>query len=63
MSEVALPLRNGIGDGGLYTLYSGLLALASCSFILLAYKGEAWRKSNPWRKTKPEEQPPAKERA
>ncbi|WVW84132.1 hypothetical protein I302_106161 [Kwoniella bestiolae CBS 10118] len=43
MSQIATPIRNGIGDGGLYTLFAGLLALSCGGLILLAYKGEKWR--------------------
>jgi hypothetical protein len=43
MSEIALPIRNGIGDGGLYTLFAGLLACSSCTFVFLAFKGTALR--------------------
>ncbi|OCF74236.1 hypothetical protein I204_04606 [Kwoniella mangroviensis CBS 8886] len=43
MSQIAVPIRNGIGDGGLYTLFAGLLALSCAGLILLAYKGEKWR--------------------
>lgn len=31
-----------------YTLFAGLLTLSSASFIMLSFKGEAWRKNNPW---------------
>ncbi|WWC89126.1 uncharacterized protein L201_004044 [Kwoniella dendrophila CBS 6074] len=43
MSQIAVPIRNGIGDGGLYTLFSGLLALSCACLVLLAFKGEKWR--------------------
>ncbi|WWC61983.1 uncharacterized protein I303_104570 [Kwoniella dejecticola CBS 10117] len=43
MSQIAVPIRNGIGDGGLYTLFAGLLALSCAGLVLLAYKGERWR--------------------
>ena len=38
LSECALPIRDHIGDGGLYTLFAGILAISSGVFILLAYK-------------------------
>lgn len=28
LSQVAIPIQNGIGDGGLYTIFAGLLALS-----------------------------------
>ncbi|WWC69996.1 uncharacterized protein I206_103940 [Kwoniella pini CBS 10737] len=47
MSQIAVPIRNGIGDGGLYTLFAGLLALSCGALVLLAYKGERWRNGQP----------------
>lgn len=38
LSECALPIRDRIGDGGLYTLFAGILAISSGVFILLAHK-------------------------
>ena len=38
LSQVAIPIQNAIGDGGLYTIVAGLLALASCGIALLACK-------------------------
>ncbi|WOO80705.1 Quinidine resistance protein 3 [Vanrija pseudolonga] len=43
MSQVAIPIQNAIGDGGLYTLIAGLIALAGGGIIVIAYKGEQWR--------------------
>ncbi|KAK8864593.1 hypothetical protein IAR55_001843 [Kwoniella newhampshirensis] len=43
MSQIAVPIRNGIGDGGLYTLFAGLLAVGCGIVILLSFKGEQWR--------------------
>ncbi|WRT66560.1 uncharacterized protein IL334_003519 [Kwoniella shivajii] len=43
MSQIAVPIRNAIGDGGLYTLFAGLLALSSAALVLIAYRGEQWR--------------------
>ncbi|OCF39649.1 hypothetical protein I317_06560 [Kwoniella heveanensis CBS 569] len=36
MSQIAVPIRNAIGDGGLYTLFAALLALSSGIMVLLA---------------------------
>lgn len=46
LSECALPIRDRIGDGGLYTLFSGILAISGGVFIVLAFKGKDWR-TNP----------------
>ncbi|KAL7413574.1 major facilitator superfamily domain-containing protein [Mrakia frigida] len=46
LSECALPIRDHIGDGGLYTLFSGLLTISSGVFVLLAYHGKEWRDPN-----------------
>lgn len=36
MSQVATPIQNGIGDGGLYTLFAGILAFAcACNLLLM----------------------------
>ncbi|WVQ73955.1 hypothetical protein IAR50_003536 [Cryptococcus sp. DSM 104548] len=43
MSQIAAPIRNAIGDGGLYTLFAGVLALACGCNLLLIAKGEQWR--------------------
>lgn len=45
MSQVATPIQNGIGDGGLYTLFAGILAFACACNLLLMVKGEQDRKS------------------
>ncbi|KAG7562297.1 hypothetical protein FFLO_02285 [Filobasidium floriforme] len=42
-SQVALPIRNSIGDGGLYTIFSGLLALSCLGFWVVIANGQAWR--------------------
>ncbi|EIM81719.1 MFS general substrate transporter [Stereum hirsutum FP-91666 SS1] len=42
-SEVAVPLRNSIGDGGLYSLWTGLLILCELLILLVLYKGGSWR--------------------
>ncbi|ODO09168.1 hypothetical protein I350_02768 [Cryptococcus amylolentus CBS 6273] len=43
MSQIAQPIRNAIGDGGLFTLFAGVLALACGCNLLLIVKGEQWR--------------------
>lgn len=42
-SFIALPIRNAIGDGGLYTLISGLLVVSCLGFFVLIKKGRKWR--------------------
>jgi Na+/melibiose symporter-like transporter len=34
-SQVALNIRNAIGDGGLYTLFSGLLVISCLGFYVI----------------------------
>ena len=38
MSQIAAPIRDAIGDGGLYTMFAGLLALSSLGIIFIARK-------------------------
>lgn len=38
MSQVAAPIQDAIGDGGLYTLFAGLLALSSLGILFVACK-------------------------
>lgn len=34
-SQVSLPLQNALGDGGLYSLFAGLLALSSAGLFIV----------------------------
>ncbi|KAH7923829.1 MFS general substrate transporter [Leucogyrophana mollusca] len=43
-AEIAVPLQDAIGDGGLYTLWAGLLIIMELLILLALYKGEAWRR-------------------
>ena len=36
LSQVAIPIQNGIGDGGLYTMFAALLALSCACSALIA---------------------------
>lgn len=45
MSQVAMPIQNAIGDGGLYTLFTGVLALSCAGLALVAYRGGSWREA------------------
>ncbi|KAL1950238.1 hypothetical protein VTO73DRAFT_5362 [Trametes versicolor] len=42
-SEVAVPLQDAIGDGGLYSVWTGLAILAELLILLVWWKGGAWR--------------------
>ncbi|ORY32921.1 major facilitator superfamily domain-containing protein [Naematelia encephala] len=59
LSQVALPIQNAIGDGGLYTLFAGLLCLSCSGIGLLIWKGQEWRSPEhrfPWRSKKLDQQ-------
>ncbi|KIJ60300.1 hypothetical protein HYDPIDRAFT_117385 [Hydnomerulius pinastri MD-312] len=45
-AEIAVPLQDAIGDGGLYTLWAGLMLLAELMILLVLYKGRAWREAS-----------------
>ncbi|KAG1898226.1 major facilitator superfamily domain-containing protein [Suillus fuscotomentosus] len=45
-AEIAIPLQDSIGDGGLYTLWAGLLVIANCIILLVLYKGRKWREAS-----------------
>ncbi|KAI0330794.1 MFS general substrate transporter [Cubamyces sp. BRFM 1775] len=42
-AEIAVPLQVSIGDGGLYTLWGGLMLLSELLILLVWWKGGAWR--------------------
>ncbi|KAG2034587.1 MFS general substrate transporter [Suillus americanus] len=44
--EIAVPLQDSIGDGGLYTLWAGLLVIADCLILLVLHKGRKWREAS-----------------
>ncbi|EIW70508.1 hypothetical protein TREMEDRAFT_28934 [Tremella mesenterica DSM 1558] len=57
-SQCAVPLRNAIGDGGLYTMFAGLLALSCAGLFAVGMYGDAWRSPDyraPWRRNKTED--------
>jgi len=41
--EVAVPLQDSIGDGGLYSLWVGLLVLCELLLLLVRVRGGPWR--------------------
>ncbi|CAE6461481.1 unnamed protein product [Rhizoctonia solani] len=42
-AEVSIPLKNVLGDGGLYTLWAGLLLICEGLIVLLIWRGGKWR--------------------
>ncbi|KAG1900636.1 MFS general substrate transporter [Suillus fuscotomentosus] len=45
-AEIAVPLQDTIGDGGLYTLWAGLMVVVECMILLVLYKGRSWREAS-----------------
>ncbi|KAG2055451.1 MFS general substrate transporter [Suillus hirtellus] len=45
-AEIAVPLQDTIGDGGLYTLWAGLMVVVECMILLVLYKGRNWREAS-----------------
>ncbi|KAG0704805.1 vacuolar DHA amino acid exporter [Suillus ampliporus] len=45
-AEIAVPLQDSIGDGGLYTLWAGLMIVTECLILLVLYKGRKWREAS-----------------
>ncbi|KAI0088499.1 MFS general substrate transporter [Irpex rosettiformis] len=44
-AEIAVPLQNSIGDGGLYSVWAGITLLALLALLLVIWKGAEWRQS------------------
>ncbi|EJC98039.1 MFS general substrate transporter [Fomitiporia mediterranea MF3/22] len=42
-AEIAVPVQNAIGDGGLYSIWAGLLGIVGLLIMLLIWKGKEWR--------------------
>ncbi|PCH40367.1 MFS general substrate transporter [Wolfiporia cocos MD-104 SS10] len=42
-TEIAVPLQDSIGDGGLYSLWAGLTAISELMILLVWWKGGQWR--------------------
>ncbi|KAG2145190.1 hypothetical protein DEU56DRAFT_196231, partial [Suillus clintonianus] len=42
-AEIAVPLQDAIGDGGLYTLWACVIVVIECMILLVLYKGRKWR--------------------
>ncbi|KAG2101533.1 vacuolar DHA amino acid exporter [Suillus cothurnatus] len=45
-AEIAVPLQDSIGDGGLYTLWAALMVITDCLILLVLYKGRKWREAS-----------------
>ncbi|KAI9639325.1 major facilitator superfamily domain-containing protein [Dioszegia hungarica] len=57
LSQVAIPIQNAIGDGGLYSIVAGLLAISTACLLFIAANGEKWRRPEhrwPWNQRKDE---------
>jgi hypothetical protein len=39
-------VQDSIGDGGLYTLWAGLVIITECIILLVLYKGRKWREAS-----------------
>ncbi|KAG2145187.1 MFS general substrate transporter [Suillus clintonianus] len=45
-AEIAVPLQDSIGDGGLYTLWACVVVVIECMILLVLYKGRKWREAS-----------------
>ncbi|KAG2348443.1 vacuolar DHA amino acid exporter [Suillus weaverae] len=43
--EVAIPIQVAIGDGGLYTLWGGIMIIMEVLTLAVLYKGKKWREA------------------
>ncbi|PPQ68752.1 hypothetical protein CVT25_012846 [Psilocybe cyanescens] len=44
-TEIAVPLQDGVGDGWMYTIWTGILLLNSVIVLLVWMKGTQWREN------------------
>ncbi|KAI9442899.1 MFS general substrate transporter [Lactarius indigo] len=44
-TEAAVPLQDSMGDGGMYTLWAGILVLSELMLLLVRWRGGAWREA------------------
>ncbi|OBZ71307.1 hypothetical protein A0H81_08577 [Grifola frondosa] len=42
-AEVAIPLQDTIGDGGMYSLWGGIMVVSELLILLVWWKGGEWR--------------------
>ncbi|KAG1745209.1 major facilitator superfamily domain-containing protein [Suillus lakei] len=43
---IAVPLQDALGDGGLYTVWAGVLVMTELLVMLVLRKGESWRRES-----------------
>ncbi|KAL0578561.1 hypothetical protein V5O48_003411 [Marasmius crinis-equi] len=43
MTEIAVPMQDGLGDGWTYTIFSALMIISGLLILAVAYKGGQWR--------------------
>ena len=44
-TEAAVPLQNSLKDGGLYSLWTGLILVCEALLLLVLYRGRRWREA------------------
>ncbi|KAF9220514.1 vacuolar DHA amino acid exporter [Gyrodon lividus] len=45
-AEIAVPLQDTMGDGGLYTLWACVMLIGELMILLVLYKGKQWRQAS-----------------
>ncbi|KZT12153.1 MFS general substrate transporter [Laetiporus sulphureus 93-53] len=45
-TEIAVPLQNALGDGGLYSMWAGLMLVSETLILLVWWKGGRWREAS-----------------
>ncbi|KAG2157590.1 MFS general substrate transporter [Suillus bovinus] len=55
--EVAIPIQAAIGDGGLYTLWGGIMVIMEILTLAVFYKGKKWREACEERDKRESQQP------
>ncbi|THU91473.1 MFS general substrate transporter [Dendrothele bispora CBS 962.96] len=43
VTEIAVPMQDGLGDGWMYTIIAGLMVISGLLILLVMYKGTQWR--------------------
>ncbi|KAG1748955.1 vacuolar DHA amino acid exporter [Suillus paluster] len=56
-TEVAIPIQVAIGDGGLYTLWGGIMIIMEVLTLTVLYKGKKWREACEEKDKQKSEQP------
>ncbi|KAH6911807.1 major facilitator superfamily domain-containing protein [Coprinopsis sp. MPI-PUGE-AT-0042] len=57
--EIAVPMQDGLGDGWMYTIWTGILMLSGGLLILVQFYGQQWRERAEARENKSLETPAA----